>query len=203
MPTPENEHLNAPSPSRDEKWERFPNALDRVLTSAERAQEQAQLMRNLRLMIDSLLGVGWFACALGFFSFLQTYEAKPPTESPAVTLYLLCLLTATTAGVIITVFALRHRRNLKAEYMLDIAYATKVADLLREAVKPDDFPTTLEWHLFQMRLSRFDIGAVPESSRVKRSMEDLNGNVLGRGPGTYEMPGSGGAKASAEERVEH
>jgi hypothetical protein len=163
MPAPENENGNRIDPCPEEKRENFHLALDRALTSAERVHEQVQVMRtrlDIWLMLDLLAVAFALIWIISFIIFLQTAEPKSPAEPSSPTLLvLLRLLVAQLPPVIVVVFALRYRGRLKAAYARDSAYVEKVAEVLREAVKPDIFPTRLEWHLFQMRLSRFDIGS--------------------------------------------
>jgi hypothetical protein len=85
----------------------------------------------------------------------------------------------------------REWKKLRASHDRDSRYVGKVVGMLREAVKTDDFPTRLEWHLFQMRLARFDI------AREDRLVWPPAPAEAAPPPGLQPRPGAGGG---AEER---
>jgi hypothetical protein len=198
MPTSENEDLKQPVARPEGKCEDLSAALDRALISAERTQGQVQAMRtrlDICLLLELLSLAFTYSAAVGIYSFLQTYEPKvPPEPFPGVVLLLLRLVAMLAPGVIIVVFFFRYVARLKAAYVRDAAYVKKVADVLREAVKPDMFPTRLEWHLFQMRLSRFEIGAEGQTPKGRSDTDASRVRTLGHWSAAWEIPASGDAK---------
>jgi hypothetical protein len=199
MPAPEHEEPNQLASCRAGKQEHFHAALDRALTAAERAQEQVQAMRtrlDIYLLLLLLAVAVAFSAALGIYSYWQASEPWPSSEPSAGTIFMLLRLLALLApGVIIGMLIFLGVERLKSASARDSTYVKKVADVLREAVKPDDFPTRLEWHLFQMRLSRFDIGAEGRSDKAGQiSTEELM-RMFDSRPAGLEAPASGQAKA--------
>jgi hypothetical protein len=88
---------------------------------------------------------------------------------------------------------------LQSSYDRDFFYVTHTADYLREAITSDTFETPLAWHLFQMRVSRFDIGKQPNPSTDSRR-EDRDASTTKTNGAEHESARNGSDQQAPQRR---
>lgn len=178
MPTADNEPTNGLITHLQANGEAFHTNLDRVLSSVEKVQEKVDAQEA---WIEFLRQLGWgsylvvgMCMMVLLFAMLDLMFDKSGYKEDwkgwrdrvqDVNLNLLVPI-----AVLVAILGWnRYFRKIQTAHARDRAYASRVADLLRENLTPSFFPSKLEFHLFRMRLSRFDISAEGRSPRTQPS----------------------------------
>ena len=174
--------LSQDLPSSKGRDEALSVVLDRALTVAEYTLER---MERTRRLMDLFRCIGWivviFVATLILLVILHGKTRSTITELvPETSTDLFVHLMYGLFGAIVTLFAKREWGRLTSTYDRDKRYVGKLTDFLRGAVKRDDFPTRLEWYLFEFRISRFDIGPVDPWIARDREMAAERAKALPR-----------------------